>query len=59
MLEATPIVLMGLEVNETNVKSTLSEIEKSLIDYYNSQSYQKHLKFMTPLEYKEYLKSVA
>ncbi|RUT58119.1 hypothetical protein C1148_11175 [Clostridium botulinum] len=29
------------------------------INYYNNQRYQKRLKCMTPLEYREYLKSVA
>lgn len=29
------------------------------IDYYNNQRYQKRLKCMTPLEYREHLKSVA
>ncbi|WP_119872411.1 IS3 family transposase [Clostridium botulinum] len=42
--------------------NSYSELESVIIDYinyYNNQRYQKRLKCMTPLEYREYLKSVA
>lgn len=42
--------------------NSYNELESAItdyIDYYNNQRYQKRLKRMTPLEYREYLKSVA
>lgn len=42
--------------------NSYNELETAIthyIDYYNNQRYQKRLKCMTPLEYREYLKSVA
>lgn len=42
--------------------NSYSELETAIIeyiDYYNSYRYQKRLKCMTPLEYREYLKSAA
>lgn len=39
ILETTPAALMGWEPNETNVKPTLTEIEKSLLDNYNKLDY--------------------
>lgn len=42
--------------------NSYNELETSIIEYinyYNNHRYQKRLKCMTPLEYREYLKSVA
>ncbi len=42
--------------------NSYNELETAITDYiyyYNNQRYQKRLKCMTPLEYREYLKSVA
>lgn len=42
--------------------NSYKELETAItdyIDYYNNQRYQKRLKCMTPLEYREHLKSVA
>lgn len=42
--------------------NSYKELETAItdyIDYYNNQRYQKRLKCMTPIEYREYLKSVA
>lgn len=37
----------------------LSEAIKEYINYYNNERYQKRLKCMTPIEYREHLKTVA
>ncbi|NFD57154.1 IS3 family transposase [Clostridium botulinum] len=42
-----------------NSYSELESVITDYINYYNNQRYQKRLKCMTPLEYREYLKSVA
>ncbi|ACA44605.1 IS3 family transposase [Clostridium botulinum] len=42
-----------------NSYSELESVIPDYINYYNNQRYQKRLKCMTPLEYREYLKSVA
>ncbi len=42
-----------------NSYSELESVITDYINYYNNQRYQKRLKCMTPLEYQEYLKSVA
>ncbi|WP_080283815.1 IS3 family transposase [Clostridium botulinum] len=42
-----------------NSYSELESVITDYINYYNNQRYQKSLKCMTPLEYREYLKSVA
>ncbi len=42
--------------------NSYNELETAITDYiyyYNNQRYQKRLKCMTPLEYREYLRSVA
>ncbi|WP_176096143.1 IS3 family transposase, partial [Clostridium botulinum] len=41
-----------------NSYSELESVITDYINYYNNQRYQKRLKCMTPLEYREYLKSV-
>ncbi|NFH66386.1 IS3 family transposase [Clostridium botulinum] len=42
-----------------NSYSELESVITDYINYYSNQRYQKRLKCMTPLEYREYLKSVA
>ncbi|MCC5438169.1 IS3 family transposase [Clostridium botulinum] len=42
-----------------NSYSELESVITDYINYYNNQRYQKRLKCMTPLEYREYLKFVA
>ncbi|AWB18635.1 IS3 family transposase [Clostridium botulinum] len=42
-----------------NSYSELESVITDYINYYNNQRYQKRLKCMTPLEYREYLKSIA
>lgn len=42
--------------------NSYKELETAITDYiyyYNNQRYQKRLKCMTPMEYREYLKSIA
>jgi len=54
--------MMKSEMYYLNKFNTYEELEAAVIeyiDYYNNHRYQKRLNCMTPLEYREYLRSVA
>lgn len=54
--------MMKSEMYYLNKFNTYEELEAAVIeyiDYYNKHRYQKRLNCMTPLEYRQYLRSVA
>ena len=54
--------MMKSEMYYLNKFNTYEELESAVIeyiDYYNKHRYQKRLNCMTPLEYRQYLRSVA
>lgn len=54
--------MMKSEMYYLNKFNTYEELESAVIeyiDYYNNHRYQKRLHCMTPLEYRQYLRSVA
>ncbi|MCO5387188.1 MAG: IS3 family transposase [Desulfosporosinus sp.] len=54
--------MMKSEMYYLNKFNTYEELESAVIeyiDYYNNHRYQKRLNCMTPLEYRQYLRSVA
>ncbi|WPC41570.1 IS3 family transposase [Clostridium sp. JS66] len=46
-------------LNKFNSYEELKQAVIDYIEYYNNGRYQKRLKFMTPLEYREYLQNKA
>ncbi|WP_084295259.1 IS3 family transposase [Caldanaerobius polysaccharolyticus] len=42
-----------------NFKTSLKCAIEEYIDYYNTRRYQKRLKYITPMEYRNYLSGIA